>query len=338
MKRFSEIRTRTYLSLALVAWVVACSGSSALSGAGSDGGTTGEACASFETCPSYACSCGASIVNSRRCVDNTCLDRAHTCASTCGTELPKTDGGDPFIDSSVPQRDGAAPPAVAGAGDPCVPVSVSAVIPRVGTISALAAAHMVTPPTPANGSVNVSKTSSGKPSRITYDAAGSSLDYTDDFSYTAGGLLSHFTHDAAGSSDDYTEDFSYTSAGLISHFVHDAAGSSLDYTEDFSHTSAGLISHFTHDAAGSSDDYTEDFSYTSAGLISHFAHDAAGSVNDLTEDFSYTSAGLCSHWAYDGAGSSDDSSLDISYSSSGGQTSLTSNGPRATGAVVKACK
>ena len=286
MKRTREIRTRKYLSLALAACVVACSGSSALSGSGPDGGTSGEACTSFETCPSYACSCGGSIVNSRRCVDNTCLDRAQTCASTCGTELPKTDGGDPTIDSSVPQKDGAAPPAVAGAGDPCVPVSVSAVIPRVGTISALAAAHMVTPPTPANGSVNVSKTSAGKPSRITYDAAGSSLDYTDDFSYTSGGLLARFTHDAAGSSDDYTEDFSYTSAGLISRFTHDAAGS----------------------------------------------------VNDLTEDFSYTSAGLCSRWTYDGAGSSDDSSLDISYSSSGAQASLTSNGPRATGAVVKACK
>jgi hypothetical protein len=320
-------------SLSFVAVVAACSGSNSGAPGGPDGGTS-QQCTTFETCPSYACRCNGAIVNSARCVDNYCLDEAHTCATTCGTEIPNT-GGDSGVDAT--KKDGSSPPP-AGAGDPCVPVSVSAITPRVGAISAIAAAHMITPPTPANGSVDVTKTSSGKPSRITYDAAGSADDYTDDFSYTSDGLLSRFTHDAAGSTNDYTEDYSYTSSGRISRFTYDASGSTADYTDDFSYTSAGLLSRFTHDASGSLDDVTDDFSYTSAGLVSRFTRDASGSLDDLTEDFSYTSAGLCSRWTYDASGSANDSSIDVSYDSSGAQTNLTSNGPRATGAVVKACK
>jgi len=335
--------TNFIITLSVVTLVVGCSGSSSTSGVTDvtpPEGATSQQCTTFDTCPSYACSCDSAIVNSRRCVDNYCLDEAHTCASTCGTNPSKVEGGvkPGKTDAQVPKKDGSTVLPAAGAGDPCVPVSTSTIKPRVGAINAIEAGHMLIPATPANGSVNVSKTSAGRPSRITYDAAGTADDYSDDFSYNSAGRLSRFTHDAAGSNNDYSEDYSYTSAGLISHFTYDAAGSLLDYSDDFSYSSNGFLSHYTHDGAGSADDYSDDFSYTSAGLVSHFTHDAAGSGADVSEDFSYTSMGLVSHWTYDASGSTNDSSLDVSYNSSGGVTNLRSNGPRATGAVVKSCK
>ena len=330
---FRFLLASSVVSLVLV---VACTGSTTTSSSAApvpEGATT--PCTSVESCPSFACSCSGATINSRLCVDNYCVDQTRTCAATCGTTAPTVDGGPHPVGPSDPDASTMTP---AGLGDPCVPVSVSALRVRTGAVTSLIVAHQVTPPTPANGTVNVSKNTQGKPSHITYDADGYLNDYTDDFTYNAAGALTYFKHDADGYVKDYTEDFTYNSAGLITHFKYDGDGYVKDYTDDFTYNSAGLITYFKHDADGYVNDFTEDFTYNSAGLITHFKYDGDGYVNDLTEDFTYNSAGLLTHWKVDAEGSTNDSTIDVTYSSSGAQTNLSSNGPRASGAVIKACK
>jgi hypothetical protein len=223
------------------------------------------------------------------------------------------------------------------AADPCNPVSQSTMLPRVSLQTAASLAHQNVPPAPANGTVNVTRTSAGKPSRIAVEAPGTADDYTDDLTYTSAGLLSRFSHDASGTTADFTDDYTYTSAGLISRFSHDASGTAADATDDFTYTSAGRLSRFAHDAAGTPDDITEDFTYSSAGLISRFSHDAAGTAADVTEDFTYSSSGRLSRWTFDTAGSNDDASIDVSYDASSMTDTITTHGARATGAVIRRC-
>ena len=318
--------------------IVACTGSTTTSSSAApipEGATT--ACTSVESCPSYACSCNGATVNSRRCVDGYCSDQTRTCAATCGSPSPTGDGGPVPVD---PSRTDASTvtPASAGLGDPCVPVSVSAIRVRTGAIGSLIAAHQMVPPTPANGTVNVSKNTQGKPSHISYDAEGYVNDYTDDFTYNSAGAVTYFKHDADGYVNDYTQDFTYNSAGLVTYFKHDADGYLKDYTDAFTYNSAGLITYFKHDADGYVNDFTESFTYNSAGLVTYFKYDGDGYVNDLTEDFTYNSAGLMTYWKLDADGSVNDSTISVTYSSSGAQTNISSNGPRASGAVIKACK
>src|SRR5688572_27549762 len=158
---------------------------------------------------------------------------------------PSTDPNkDPGKDPVVP-TDPKNPAPPAAAGDPCVPVSTSGIVPRVGGIAARIEAHQKTPPTPANGSVNVSKASNGKPSYISYDAQGTGSDYTESFSYDSGGRLTYFSHNADGSGNDYTESYSYDSAGLVTYFSHNHDGTGGDWTESFSYDSGGRLTYFS---------------------------------------------------------------------------------------------
>jgi len=123
-------------------------------------------------CPNIVCACASGIVNSRYCSNYYCANQTATCAWACedkgGTnkDAGTSDARDASADTGVV--------ATAAKGDPCVPVSVSGSVPRVGALAARVLSHEATPPTPANGSVNVSRNTQGKPTYISYDASGSS--------------------------------------------------------------------------------------------------------------------------------------------------------------------
>ena len=61
-----------------------------------------------------------------------------------------------------------------------------------------------------------------------------------------------------------------------------------------------------------------------------------GSADDVTESFTYDSSGRLTYWSYNADGSTNDATLSVSYTSSG--SSISTNGTRASGSVVNACK
>jgi hypothetical protein len=288
----------------------------------------GGSCSAPTDCPNVVCSCAnGDVVNARQCIQAACLGPQATCKDVCGggTTTP-TNPGMPTMPTT--------PAAASGNGDPCVPVSSSSIVPRVGAIEAQVASHQSVPSTPSNGSVNASRDSDNRVTYISYDAVGSASDYTDRMSYDSNGKMTYWNHDASGSTADVTERFSYDSDGHVTYWNHDADGSTADVTERFSYDSDGHLTYWNHDANGSIDDVTERFSYDSDGLVTYWNHDADGSTADVTERFSYDSSGRVTYWNYDGNGSND-ATINASY---GSTTTIRSDGARASGATVKACR
>jgi hypothetical protein len=270
-------------------------------------GATSTSCVKAEDCPNIVCECQGSVINSRHCTDGYCLDEATTCADVCGT-TPDRDSGstsDAGKDSAA-SKDASVSPAASG--DACVPVSVSSVEHRVDNIASLIAGHQAVPPTPANGTVNVSRNTAGAVTYVSYDAP--------------------------GSADDYTDSLSYDSAGHVTYWNHNGSGTT-DVTESFSYDSKGHVTYFNRNADGTASDLTESFSYDSSGHLTYFNRNADGTIDDVTETFSYDSMGRVTYWSINADGSTNDASLSVSYSSSG-QT-VNASGTRAAGATLVSC-
>src|SRR5207237_720239 len=117
-------------------------------------------------------------------------------------------------------------PTAKGKGDPCVPVSTSSIVPRTGGVEAYIAAKTAIPGTPANGTVNVSRNSAGKPTRIDFNADGVTNDYVIDISYDSAGRVTHWTYNANGANADASVDVSYDSSGNVSNLTSNGARAS----------------------------------------------------------------------------------------------------------------
>lgn len=244
----------------------------------------------------------------------------------CGTPpapVGATDGG----------NNGNAPPF-------CVPLSSSQAIDAaasrvlyrdtmIDTASTLSA--------PSGVSLNRTRSSSGKLTRLTWDANGTADDYTDDFGWDTAGRLYRWTHDADGTSNDFVEDFSYDSGGRLTRWVHDvASGTIQDVTENFSYDSQGRITRSQVDKNSTVQDYTTDVSWNAAGKISRWVYDSDGTTSDYTEDFSYNSRGLISRWTSDRSGTVYDQGADVTYDANDNVTKVATTG--GTGLVtVKNC-
>ena len=293
-------------------------------------------CSTFESCPNVACFCVSGVVNARGCNEGRCLDNLATCTEACKGTMVQGGGSSGATDpGTVPSATpGPAAQPAAAPGDPCVPVSVSAIQHRVGAIAAIVAAHQTVPPTPAFGAVYVTRNVAGAITRIAYDSQNAAEDYVDILSYDRAGRVTYWAHDGAGTTD-VNETFDYGLAGQITTYSRNAEGSTGDASERFLYDLRARLIRWSRNAEGNTSDLVETFSYDN-GLIERFDRSVDGPANDVSERFNYDSVGRVTSWTTNGNGGADNASLVVSYSAT--SQSVQTSGTRALGATVSLCK
>jgi hypothetical protein len=290
-------------------------------------GATDQTCRAIDDCPNVVCSCERGVVNARRCVDGYCINTEATCRETCAAPPDNRPDGQRDADPTSPTA--------SSPDDACIAVSISDFVPRVAALRKRIADHQLVPATPANGKVDVSRTSGNLISSVRYDAAGSDADYTDSYSYDSENRLTYWRRDAGGTAADITESYNYDSNGRVTYLRVDAEGSKQDVSESLTYDAQDHLTYWRRDADGSALDVVESYSYDSQGLLTYWRRDADGTALDVVESFSYDTQGRLTYWRKDADGSNKDVTVSVSYSQSGSSVSTT--GP-AAGVTVTQCR